>query len=290
MAAGLTALELGSDFGGSLRLPAHFTGVCGHRPTYGLVPYRGHIPPPPGVHVTPEMAVIGPMARSADDLALALRLLAAGPPMEDGADRPPMPAALQSGRYRVAAWLDDDYAAVDADMRPVTAAAIASLQQADIDIDATARPETTLAEAHAVYRGLVQKVFRGQGPAGLEERRSALHEAWESFFNRFDVLLAPVAPVTAFAHDHSEPMGERRLRINGAKVDYIRALSAWSSLASAAGLPATAVPVGQSTVGLPVGLQVIGPRGGDVVTLGFASLMDRTVGGFQPPPAFAAPP
>lgn len=289
LAAGLTALELGSDFGGSLRLPAHFTGVCGHRPTYGLVPYRGHIPPPPGVPVTPEMAVIGPLARSADDLVLALRLLAADPPAESGAARQSTADAPRSGQYRVAAWLDDDYAAVDADMRPAVSAAIASLRQAGIDVDATARPEPTLAEAHAVYRGLVQKVFRGQAPAGLEERRSALHEAWQRFFSAFDVLLAPVAPVTAFAHDHSEPMAERRLQINGAEVDYILALSAWPSLASAAGLPATTVPIGQSIEGLPVGLQIIGPQGGDSRTLGFAAQMDRIVGGFRPPPGFAGP-
>jgi len=109
VAAGLTALEMGSDIGGSIRNPAHYCGVYGHKPSWGIVPDRGHLPPPPGTLASTDIGVVGPIARSAEDLALALEIVAG--PDEDQAVGwrlalpPPRRGALRD--YRVAAWLDD---------------------------------------------------------------------------------------------------------------------------------------------------------------------------------------
>lgn len=110
IAAGLSALELGSDIGGSIRVPAHWCGVYGHKPSHGIVPSRGHIPGPPGTLSEPDLSVVGPLARSPEDLALALDLVAG--PLPDRAvawrlELPP-PRARRLREFRVAAWIHDD--------------------------------------------------------------------------------------------------------------------------------------------------------------------------------------
>lgn len=286
LAAGLAALELGSDFGGSIRVPAHFTGVYGHKSSFGLIPYQGHIPPPPGVSTPPEMAVIGPLARSAEDLELILTVLTE--PTRSGDPQPDLPPArgrrLQD--YRVAAWLTDPYSEIDRAVRIPLQRAMEALRRAGVQVNEQARPDLTLAESHGVYRGLVQKIFRGYAPPDIAGRQQSLQKAWEAFFRDYDVLLAPVAPVVAFPHDHNQPMRERHLLVNGAHVDYLFGLSVWMSLASAAYLPATAAPVGLSPMGLPVGIQIIGPYLGDRSTLTFTRLMSKVVGGFTAPSGY----
>lgn len=286
LAVGLTGLELGSDFGGSIRIPAHFCGVYGHKSSFGLIPYQGHIPPPPGVSASPDMAVIGPLARSAEDLELALSLLTEPARSKDHAPEllPARGRRLQD--YRVAAWLNDPYSEIDEAVRMPLQHAVEALRRAHVQVNEQARPDLTLAESHGVYRGLVQKVFRGYAPPGTEARQQSLREAWQAFFQDYDVLLAPVAPVVAFIHDHSQPMTKRHLTVNGKQVDYILSLSAWVSLASVSYLPATTAPVGFSPGGLPVGIQIIGPYRGDRSTLAFARLMSPEVGGFTVPPGY----
>lgn len=284
LAAGLTALELGSDFGGSIRIPAHFSGVYGHKSSFGLIPYEGHIPPPPGVSASPEMAVIGPLARSAEDLELALTVLTK-PVRSERSQLPPVRGRrLQD--YRVAAWLTDPYSEIDQAVRIPLQRAVEALRRAGVQVNEQARPELTLAESHGVYQGLVQKIFRGYAPPDIAERQQSLRNTWQAFFQDYDVLLAPVAPVVAFPHDHHQPMRERHLLVNGAEVNYLFGLSVWMSLASAAYLPATTAPVGLSPMGLPVGIQIIGPYRGDRSTLAFSRLMSKVVGGFSAPPGY----
>ncbi len=117
LAAGLTALELGSDIAGSIRNPAHYCGVFGHKPSYGLVPLRGHIPGPPGTLAEMDLGVAGPLARDADDLELALDAVA-GPLPEDAAYRLRLPPARGSSLqdYRGAAWLDDPFCPIDSEV------------------------------------------------------------------------------------------------------------------------------------------------------------------------------
>ena len=284
LAAGLTALELGSDFGGSVRIPAHFTGIYGHKSSFGLIPYQGHIPPPPGVSSSPDMAVVGPLARSPADLALALEVL-----ITVNGQNPP--ALLPVGRqrlqdYRIAAWLEDPYAQPDQSIRGPLQQAIEALRQAKVRVEEQARPALSLADIHQLYRDLLQEVLRGYSPPDTRQRQQAQRQAWAAFFQDYDLLLTPVAQTAAFGHDHSEPLLERRLLVNGRKTHYTDSLSAWISPASAAYLPATTVPIGLTETGLPVGIQIIGPYRGDRITLDFAQRMTGPVGGFMPPPGY----
>src|SRR5512139_379828 len=160
LAAGLTGLELGSDIGGSIRTPCNWTGVFGHKPTHDLVPLRGHIPGPPGTLAEPDLAVAGPMARSADDLDLALDLLA-GPRDDEAVGwrlALPRPRHARLRDYRVAAWLDDRDLPVDAEVARVLGDALARLRAAGAAIDERARPFDSLVEIFDLYQQLLWPV------------------------------------------------------------------------------------------------------------------------------------
>jgi amidase len=325
LAAGFVPLELGSDIGGSIRVPAGWCGVYGHKPSHGIVPTRGHIPGPPGALGEADLAVAGPMARTAEDLDLALSLLAG--PLEDRsvawklALPPPRRSALRE--YRVAAWLDDPAAPVDAAVGARLHAIVSDLRGAGVAVDDAARPAIELRHAIDTYlRLLFPIVLAGlpapafEGLAGLaaaapaeaqdaltrmaryaterhrdwlaaNEARHRIRAAFAAFFRSFDVLLLPVAPVVAIPHDPSEPMTSRRIQVNGASREYLE-LASWISLATLAWLPATSAPAGRTAEGLPVGLQIVGPWLEDRTPIDFATRLAALSGGFVPPPDFAA--
>ena len=137
LAMGFTALELGSDIGGSIRTPAHYSGVAGHKPTFGIVPAHGQIPGPPGTLSQADLAVAGPMARTTDDLALALNVLAGPDRWNAPAWRLDLPrsSAESLGSVRIAAWLDDEACSVDADTSRVLAGVVGSIEQAGGRVD-----------------------------------------------------------------------------------------------------------------------------------------------------------
>jgi len=324
LAAGLTALELGSDIGGSIRTPANFCGVCGHKPSYGIVPVRGHIPPAPGSFGRPDIGVMGPLARSVDDLELALDILAA-PERDDAVawrlELPPARHQELTG-FRVAAWLDDPACPVDAEVVELLRAAVETLRANGVAVDESARPAgIELEQSHEVYyslltaalgAGLPAKAFDGmvQQAAKAEpsdkrytvrfaraatqrhaewlrsdERRQQMRQSWAEFFTRFDVLLAPTTHTQAFPHDQTNPIGDRVLPINGEPRPYMEVL-VWAGLGGVVYLPATVVPVGRTRSGLPVGIQIIGPYLEDRTTLAFARHVERLCGGFTPPPGY----
>src|SRR5438309_2857444 len=119
LACGFTPLELGSDIGGSIRLPSHMSGVVGHKPSYGIVPAHGQIPGPPGSLTQADLAVAGPMARTVEDLELGLNILAGPDRWEYPAWRLELPSPRHDSlkEYRVAAWLDDPTCPVEPDVR-----------------------------------------------------------------------------------------------------------------------------------------------------------------------------
>jgi amidase len=168
VAAGLTGLELGSDLGGSLRMPAHFCGVYTVKPTYGLVPGRGHIPPEPGTLAALDIASFGPLARSADDLDRALAVLAGPDAARAVAWRVSLPAPRRHrlADYRVAAWLDDPYCSVDHDLAELLAATVAELRAAGVvvtevggagrDGPGAGELPMSLAEGHGLAQQLTQ--------------------------------------------------------------------------------------------------------------------------------------
>ncbi len=323
LAAGITPLELGSDIGGSIRNPAHYCGVYGHKPTHGVVPMRGHIPGPPGTLGTPDLAVVGPMARTADDLDLALGLLAGPDDWQATAWRLELPPARHRrlGDFRVAAWLDDPVCPVDSAVGDVLESAVATLEAAGANVDRKARPDIAPGAARALFLRLMYGVMAPGLPRSLaasfdekepaldpedssiqaemvrgtaqrhrqwlstNERRHRLRAAWTAFFADYDVLLCPVMPTTAITHDHS-PIPKRSVTVNGAPFPYLDQVF-WAGLITAPWLPATAAPAGVAADGLPVGIQIAGPYLEDRTTTAFARAMADVVGGFQAPPAYA---
>lgn len=319
LSMGFTSLELGSDIGGSIRVPAHYCGVAGHKPSYGIVPGHGQIPGPPGTLSQADLAVVGPMARTVDDLELALGLLS-GP---DRWQRPawqlelPPPPHGEPRRWRVAAWLDDEACPVGTEVAGVLETLVAALDADGVAVHTEARPGFGFGRAVAVYERLLHSALSGgfpkdvvegfagddsDSPLGVvrratalrhrewlsdHERRLQLRARWEEFFVDFDVMLMPVQPCVAIRHDHSSPQFGREVEIDGRLRPYTDLFN-WIGLAGVAYLPATVVPVGLSPSGLPVGVQVVAPFLGDRTALGFARYLEDLCGGC-PRPELAAP-
>jgi amidase len=318
LACGFTPIELGSDIGGSIRFPAHMSGVVGHKPTYGIVPAHGQIPGPPGTLTAADLAVAGPMARTVDDLVLGLDIMS-GP---DRWNAPgwrlelPPPRKTRLADYRIALWSDDPYCPVDEDVRVPIEKAAAALSEQGAVVDAEARPGFTLERAATRFAQLLNAALSGgytraeldryaaddrDTPVGIihrqlsmrhrdwlsaNESRLQLRRRWEEFFqDGWDVLLCPVMPRTAVEHDHSEPQGARKLFYGGAERPYMDAIR-WSAPAGACYLPATVVPVGTASNGLPVGVQIIGPYLGDRTTLDVAAHLHRILGSIPRPAGF----
>lgn len=316
LAAQVTALEIGSDIGGSLRVPASFCGVFSHKPTWGMVSQRGHVPPSPGSHSERDLNVIGPMARSARDLRLLLSVIATG----SLAPKAP-PAELKE--TRIGLWLDDPMCPLDPQVRATLETFAGDLRAAGAEVETIESPVDMRALLFA-YQTLLGAVLgedmpprmlrgmefgrpfarramaRGAGPlsaAAMTLAYTARHREWMAadavrarfrneiaeVFDTYAVILAPIAPVPAFPHDR-RPFRRRSLVLSdGGQIPYNSMLT-WISLATALHLPATAVPAGLTASGLPVGAQLIGPLGGDARCLAIAQAIDENVRGFIAPP------
>ena len=296
LAAGFTPLELGSDMAGSVRFPAHYTGVFGHKPTFGIVPRYGHIPPKPGsvppqVMPTVPLFVVGPLATSVDDLELALEVLTTPGSGDVGASRPELlpPRRQKFKDYRVAVWFSDSYIAaeIDAEVLAVLKKTVEKLRGAGFDTVDEARPDIDIWEDRQLHAKIRNDMVAGLLPLEemLAEKQKNQQDTWAEFFNRYDVLLAPVAPTVAFPHNHKRPLPSRRLMVNGQEKPYLDNM-AWTLMAVVSGLPSTVVPVGLSDSGLPVGIQIIGDRLEDLTTIDFARGLSELVGGFQAPPGY----
>ncbi len=321
VAAGFCGLEVGSDIAGSIRVPASWTGIYGHRPTYGIVPFKGHIPPPPGVLAEADLSVAGPLARSSEDIKLAMKILAGPDQVQATAWKfqLPKPRAKSLKEYRIAAWLDDDAIPVDDEVRKVLYNALEALRKAGAKVDEKARPDIQTHDTLQVYRKLLIPIMAsGLTPDVFEmliqiakgnDKESELakyavhatqlyrfwlsanakrhkHRAlWGKFFEDYDVLLCPVVCSPAILHDTKTEQLERTIRVNGKTESYNRLLE-WVGLFTHVYLPATSAPVGQTENGLPVGLQIVGPYLEDFTTIDFARRISKITGGFQPPPGF----
>lgn len=323
LAAGLTALELGSDIASSIRNPAHFCGVFGHKPTYGLCPQRGHSLR--GRLAPDDLNVVGPLARSAGDLELAVRTIA-GP---DDVDADAYMFVLREPRHeslsghRVGLVVDDAVAPVDTSVQRVLLEVADELRSAGVTVDAGARPDLDMAEVKRVYSLLlhsaiahrqtddelsenltaIDRLAAGAMPVPellrgrtilhrdwleLVEARERMRWKWHEYFERYDLLLAPVRPVAAHQHMIDVAPQDRSYLVNGIGRPHSEQIF-WGGYSGVAYLPATVVPAGMTAEGLPVGLQIIGPFGGDLACLRFAQLLERQIGGFTAPPGFAAP-
>jgi amidase len=297
LAAGMIPLEFGSDIGGSIRMPAHFCGVYGHKPSYNLVPGRGHEPPYAPRSAGVVLAVVGPLARSAADLRLAMEVLAGPDEQEATGYRLALPPARHDrlADYRVLLVDSHPLSPLDDEIRAGLNALADGLEARGATVARSSALLPDLETVHATYMGLLMTAMsRGQPGAapisahawlGLLDAQAQIRGQWAELFETFDVVLTPVHGAPAFPHDDEPDIEKRVLTINGAEVSYF-APAVWSGLATLGNLPSTAIPVGLTKSGLPFGAQVIGPYLEDWTTIGFAELVEREFGGFRRPPGF----
>lgn len=322
LACGFGALSIGSDIGGSLRTPAHFCGVYAHKPTLGLAANRGmDLPSAPALPVDLDLAVVGPMARTARDLTLLLDVMAGPDPLTLGVahhlrlpparherlrdyrvlildEHPLIPtgSAVRAGVNRVADALVDGGAHVErhSPLLPDLAEAATLYNQllfsgsvARFPVDAYDQLRTRAAGLSADDRSLDAArlramVFSHRDWLEANHRRELHRHGWRQVFAEFDVVVCPITPTPAFRHDHSPNPLERRIGIDGVEYPYLDQL-VWAGLATMPGLPATAIPAGRASDGLPVGAQLIGPMFEDRTPLRLAELLEQKIGGFRAP-------
>lgn len=294
VAAGLTSFEIGTDIAGSIRIPAAFCGVFGHKPSFGLVPSSGYLDHPGGGTTESDMNVIGPIARSAEDLALLLDVIARkDPPWVVRLDSPP--ADLRT--LRVAAWLDDSFCKVDAEVLQLLTTAADRLDDSGITVDRNARPEIDPVSAFdtgmellggAMIQASRSRRFGPSHRAWLDAHaaREAMRARWADFFTRYDAILMPATFVPPFPHLHEGTFSTRTLICNGEERPY-RDILSWTVLPGMAYLPSTVPPIGPSRSGLPVGVQVVGAYGSDLLTIRLAGRIAELCGGYHPPPSMS---
>lgn len=298
VATGMSAFELGTDIGGSVRIPAHFSGVCGHKPSWGIVSQRGYLDHVGGGLTDADINVFGPLARRVADLELLLGVLA-GPDDELAPawkiSLPP-PRTEHVQELRVGTWLDDPAAEVDSEIVAILETASRELATAGARVDAS-RPPVDLAKTVALFEDLLLPAISLSLPAEIgdplsgthrrwlerNEDRARVRRVWGDWFVDHDVLLCPVLPMAAFVHDHEGTVADRTVVINGKLRGHGAAL-AWTGLIGVAYLPSTVIPVGRTANGLPVGVQVVGPYLGDRTCLWVAEALERLCGGYMPPP------
>jgi amidase len=321
VATGMTSFELGSDQGSSVRWPAATNGIHGLKTSWGLVSSWGIIPPPPEKRTerNVELVVVGPMTRHAADLDLLLPILAG--PRDTAIAGPllPPPRKDTPKGLRVAVWLDEAFAPVDRSVADGVRHAAALLSDEGAIVSETARPGFRFEEAYEIFAllnhwivgyGLPPKIrdkiasraaafapgdlshaaLQARGvrmtPGLYQEvdmRRKRLMRQWAAFFSQWDVVLCPPAPVSALRHDHNPNIMARTLDVNGTAVPYLNFLH-WAALAAGGNLPATVAPAGFTPVGMPSGVQIVGPFMEDRTPIAVSAMLERIQGGFVPPP------
>ena len=320
LAAGLGGLSIGSDLAGSIRIPAHFCGVYGHKPSLALISMAGFQPGPwdgsPGYLM--DLAVVGPLARSARDLRLALNVLggANGDEAKAWTWRLPAPRHTRLRDFRIGYVLNDAICPVSAEVGAVYEKTLSALSRAGAtlhrgwpqELDPRAQMKTfayllfslLTVDMNAEGRERSQKRLANDpddiaAAAAVEphgrwlhesQRRLAVRALWQKYFKSHDVFLLPTAFTAAFPHDHSEPIDNRVIHTPEGKRPYGRDMSSWISFATLSGLPATVAPIGRTHAGLPVGLQIMGPMWEDGTSIEFAAQLSDVIGGFEAPRAF----
>jgi amidase len=321
LAAGLTGIETGSDIGSSIRNPAHYCGVYGHKPTWGIVPPRGHALP--GSVAQGDISVVGPLARSAEDLSVALQAMA-GPDDIDGAGLRldlPRPQQQKLADYRIAVLVDHEIAPVDRAVADRIQGVADFLAKHGAKVDDRARPAIDMGEAWEVYVQLLRAATSGRMAAdefqrnieevrqlkpedrsyraemmrantmahkdwlGFNNRRHQMRLAWAEFFKDWDLLLCPVAASAAFPHDHEGERWQRVITVNNTAQPTTTQLF-WAGYSGAFYLPSTVAPAGLSPQGLPIGVQIVAPQYGDLVSIELARKLEHEMGGFVPPPGY----
>jgi amidase len=305
IAAGMSAAGLGSDSGGSVRVPAHFTGICSLKPTPGRIPGRGHLPPCVGPFQI--LGAIGPMARTMADVAMMFKMLSGHDPADPASApvAPRVPGLDELRSNRIGFFEDDELVPVTPETRAAVQAAARALREAGFSVEPF-RPRTLEALRKLWWKFFVQcgAMFYTPEIQGREDELSPIFReflsiagsaspltanellgAWAELdllraktleeLRSYPVLLCPVASVPAFRH------GERRWNVEGQWVEY---LDAWrfTQWFNALACPAAVVPVGRANqgeeTGLPIGVQIVARPFDDETALGIAAVLDAAFG------------
>jgi amidase len=325
VAAGLSALELGSDIAGSIRVPAHFCGIYGHKPSYGIVSQRGHVPPMPGIFTGEysldiDILVIGPLARNIDDISLVMDLITAPSQPENRAWQInlPHPRGELLSDLKIAVWPDDPVCPIDSSVGDLFSRTIDRLAAKGANLR-EAKPDFRMADSHALFLSSLAAVIGAGTPdkyfgewkkeaAGLSpDDRSykaahlrgatLLHKHWIEIYGLRQILRQKWAEffriydvllcptAPVTAIEHDHAYLYDRLLTVNGRPRPYMDLSAWAGLAGVAYLPATTAPMGLSSAGMPAGIQIVGPYLEDKTTIATAKLMEAVTGGFTQPPA-----
>ena len=307
IAAGMSAGGVGSDGGGSIRVPAHFSGICGLKPTPGRIPATGHFPVSAGPFAL--LGVVGPMARTVADLKVLFEVMQ-GPDDGDPSAAPvPVrwPREDDLKRIRIGYFEDDGRTPVTAETRAAIQTAAQGLRRAGFQVEPF-RPDGLELARQLWWKifGIAGGMLLGPMMKGHEAEISPLLKQFSSWvaaepahtgeslldtwvqrdlvrmkifaqMREYPVLLCPVAAVPAFRH------GERSWQVEGKTVNYLDAWSytEWFNLL---GTPAAVVPVGKSPEGLPIGVQISARPWEEEIVLSVAAALEEQCGGWRPPP------
>ncbi len=320
LAAGLTGIEIGSDIASSIRNPAHFCGVYGHKPTFGLCPPRGHAVLG---RVSPDdINVVGPLARSAVDLEPALNVMAGPDEIEASAVKIALPAPRKKTLkdFKIGLIMSDPVSPVAQEVQDVLQNLVdflgkkktkVSNQRPDIDMERVAHVFAVLLRGATSHRQTDEqfaenlKLARARDPNDhsaqarvlmgntqyhrdwlmLDEERAKMRWKWHEYFKEYDLLLCPAFPIAAHEHILDVPPYQRSYMINGKTLAHSHQVY-WAGLTGVVYLPATVAPAGFTKSGLPVGVQIVGPHYGDRTTIHFARLLEQEFQGFVVPPGY----
>ncbi|MGY9071973.1 MAG: amidase family protein [Acidimicrobiales bacterium] len=310
IAVGMAGLEIGSDIGGSIRFPAHYCGIFGHKPTFGVVPSKGHNYP--GQEAVVDINVCGPLARTANDLEAAMAVLSTA--------QLPVESRDSLSEFTVGVMLENPLGEQDDELTVVLESAVAALISAGVSVTRIQNPVDHVA-AQELYCQLVRaatsaldihpddaaharrfdqgdrdyRAAAGKGASlshlewiELHNQRERLREQWAAYFGEVDLLLCPPAASAATPHDTLTSFGDQMIQVNGHAASTVEQWL-WAGIASGPYLPATIAPVGLTVSGLPVGIQILAPDRHDLRSIRFAALLERELGGFVPPPITNSP-
>ena len=320
LAAGLTGFEMGSDIAGSIRNPAAHCGLFGHKPTMGICSTLGHTL---CENVAPiDMLVIGPLARSAGDLAIGLSAIAGLDDIDSGGLRLslPPPRKKRLDEYRVSILIDDDTVPLTRDVVALQQELADFLKSSKVKVKIGARPDFDAEEAHRLYDIMLRattsarqtdaefdanvvardaldpeddskwaRMLRGMTLSHrdwtvLNEARHRIRWKWHEFFQNCDLMLTPATVMTAIPHTDTPPY-ERTIPVDGVMRPFMNQiwLPGYSNFTY---LPTTVAPIGFAGDGMPVGVQIIGPQYGDRACIQFAELLEKHYRRFEPPPDY----
>ena len=321
LAAGMTGLDAGSDIGASIRNPAHYCGVFGHKPSMGILPTAGCAFP--GSHLPPDISVIGPLARGAEDLRVATLAMAGTTGRSSEGKNLNLPDCNKTklSDFKVGVLLEDGNCKQDNELTDCIQNMVNMLAKLGCNVVENAAPVRDTARSHLVYLMLLraatgsrlsdeeltacQQRALSADPNDLSyktivdravslshkdwlawnEERELLRREWDLFFEEYDLLITPVAASAAFPHDQKGDRADRTIPVNNGREPTVDQLF-WAGLPGVVYLPATAVPAGLTRSGLPGGIQIIGPYLNDLRTIRFARLIEDEIGGFVPPAGY----